>query len=228
MMITNRRKKKQTNKGLLRRLTWLLAFCSACTVVSLAAPSATAGKISTGNELLFQRNLSVNRSVNIFDTDTFDLDLRFGDQFFTPTNPISLFDNLSITPEDVGSTFEATVDNDDAFLMVLERLTDLQNDFITVLFTEAQPEGLQEQRGWSEAFFFLNSPTSFSGISSSAIRSITLTVDQFNLVPAGVTTSPFSPPVDLMLTLNIFGGPEPTTVWLLMAGLITLSRVRRR
>jgi len=189
---------------------------------------AIAGNISAGDGLLFQRSLSVNRSVNIFDTDTFDLDLRLGNRFFNPTNPILLFDDLSITPADVGATFEATIDSDAAFLTAIDRLTDPQDEFISILFTEDQPSGLREQRGWSERFFFLSSPTSFSEISSAAIRSITLTVDQFNLVPAGTPVSPPGLPVDLMLTLSIFAVPEPTTVWLLMAGLVTLSTMRRR
>ena len=174
--------------------------------------------------LLFERTMSVNRSVNIFDTNQFDLDVTFADRFFNPTNPVTLFGNLKITPDDVGSSF--SVSSGDALFADADlRLTDALDEQILILFTEDQPNGLTEQRGWSESFFFFDPATlATADLAGASLESIRLRVDQFTLVtgsPLAVTTGP---PVDLQLTISFFGiVPEPATIWILWAGVATLG-----
>jgi len=184
--------------------------------------------------ILFQRALGVNRSANIFDTDQFDLDLTLGDQFFNPTNPVTLFDSLSITPADVGSTFDATSISDGAFDTVAARFSDAQDEFVRLIFTEDESGGLEEQRGWSESLFFLGLSTpSIPDLAGASIDQVSMTIDLFNLIPDSEPSPPgpppLGPPVDLQMTLTIYGTiiPEPATAGLLLAGLAGLVIVGR-
>ncbi len=183
-----------------------------------------------GEILLFQRGVSVNRSVNIFDTDQFDLDLIFGNDFFVPTNGVTLFDSLVISPADVGMTYNATLINDPAFSTVAERLTDAKKEFIKVSLTEDQLNGLTEQRGWAENFFFGHvSPPDLAG---KTVERVSLHVDAFTLLPGALGGGPAalvaqplvdSQQFDLVFTVMIYGVPEPAAAWLLLVGLTVLG-----
>ncbi|MCH8840044.1 MAG: hypothetical protein IH831_05080 [Planctomycetes bacterium] len=181
--------------------------------ISLALLLATllAGE-TQGEILLFQRMISVNRSVNIFDTDQFDLDLIFGDDFFVPTNDVTLFDSLVILPGNVGTTYDATPISDSAFSTVAERLTDAINEFIKVSLTEDQLDGRTEQRGWAENFFFgHSSPPDLAG---TTVERVSLHIDDFDFSPDAF---------DLKFTVMIYGVPEPAAAWLLLVGLMVLG-----
>jgi hypothetical protein len=183
-----------------------------------------------GGILLFQREVSVNRSVNIFDTDQFDLDLILGNDYFVPTNAITLFDSLVISPADVGMTYDATLINDPAFSTVAERLTDAKKEFIKVSLTEDQLNGLTEQRGWAENFFFGRaSPPDLAG---ETVNRVSLHIDGFDFHlavtdgdPAALVAQPLidGPEFDLRFTVSIYGVPEPAAAQLLLAGLTVLG-----
>lgn len=187
---------------MMRRLNVLLALLLASLLTG-----ETQGEI-----LLFQRGVSVNRSVNIFDTDQFDLHLIFGDNFFDPNNGVTLFDNLVISPGDMGMTYDATPISDPAFSTVAERLTDAKNEFIKVSLTENHLDGRTEQRGWAENLFFgHSSPPDLAG---TTVERVSLHIDAFD----------FSPDVfDLKFTVLIYGVPEPAAAWLLLVGLMVLG-----
>jgi|GEM_PF-4625302 len=193
--------------------------------------------VSSAEELLFERSLSINRSNNIFDTDEFDLDLILGDQFFTPTNPITLFDDLLITPTDVDRVVNV-IASDAPFDIVARRITDAENEFLRLIFAENKLAGRAEQRGWQESHFFLGTSET-PDLAGATIHRISLRIDRFTLLSeeglsgssaASLTSIVAGPPVDLQLTLSIYGAavPEPGGVWLLGSGLATLLSVPYR
>lgn len=178
-----------------------------------------------GEILLFQRGVSVNRSVNIFDTDQFDLDLIFGNDFFAPTNDVTLFDSLVISLGDVGMTYDATPTSDPAFSTVAERLTDALNEFINVSLTENQLDGRTEQRGWAENFFFgHSSPPDLAG---TTVERVSLHIDDFDFLSGAPGGGPAAlvagQQFDLKFTVSIYGVPEPAAAWLLLVGLMALG-----
>lgn len=198
--------------------------------VSLALLLATLlpGK-SHGEILLFQREISVNRSVNIFDTNQFDLDLNFGNDFFAPTNSVTLFDSLAISPGDVNTTYDATSASDPAFSAVAERLTDALNEIIKVSLTEDQVDGLIEQRGWAENFFFGQvAPSAPPDLAGATVDRVSLHIDAFTFLsgaPAeGSAALVASQPFDLVFTVSIYSAvPEPAAAQLLLVGLMVLG-----
>ena len=203
----------------------------------LAAPmlSVFLAGIVQGEILLFERMISVNRSVNIFDTDQFDLDLILGDAFFDPNNPVTLFDGLVISPADVGSTFEATPTSDpnisdpNSFPIAAGRVTDAINEFVVVSFTEDQLGGFTELRGWTENFFFGHvAPGIPPDLAGNTVDHVRLHIDSFTLIPAppagGSTSAISGQPVDLVFTLSIFAIPEPDGICLIVVGLVLLGR----
>ena len=108
---------------------------------------------SSQADLLFERSLGVNRSVNILDTNQFDLDLTLANSFFNSSNPVTLFDDLIISTVDVGNTYSVS-SGDSTFEDAELRITDSLDEHILVILAENQPCGLTEQRGWSESLFF--------------------------------------------------------------------------
>src|SRR5687768_11496344 len=93
----------------------ILSACLLAAAVYL--PSAAQG------DILYERSLLVDRSTNIFTTSLFDLEFVFGDAFFTPSNPVKLFEGVAITPASVGAVFERKL-SDPELLSVAQRLTD--------------------------------------------------------------------------------------------------------
>ena len=180
--------------------------------------------------LIFQRSMSVNRSVNFFDTDQFDLDLTLGDRPFNPSNLVTLFDGISISPSDVGSSY--TVSSGDALFAAADlRLSDALDENISVVLTEDQPSGRTEQRDWPESLFFFDPATlSAYDLAGATLESIEVSVDQFTLVSGSPLAATSGPPVDLLLTISFFGStiPEPASIWILSTGLATLGIWRRK
>jgi hypothetical protein len=182
--------------------------------------------------LLFSRVISVNRSVNIFDTDQFDLDLNFGDDFVAPTNGVTLFDTVVVTPASVGATYDATPTSDpNSFPEVALRVTDGLNQYVKVMLTEDHVDGLSEQRGWQENFFFGHlAPPDLMGMQ---VDRVSLQIDKFTILPnpsSGGTSALVAQPLtseqqfDLVFTLSVYSAvPEPAVCSLLFAGLVALG-----
>ena len=165
--------------------------------------------------ILHERSLLVDRSVNIFESRQFDLDLVFGDSFLAPSNAASLFDPLQISPDDAGRLFVARDRTDASFATVVERLTDGRNEFVRLVLTE-NSSGRAEQRGWAESDFFFFPPAN-PDLSGRSIESIGLTVDKFRLT----STDSSGPAVELRLTLSVEGViPEPSGLTLGLAALV--------
>jgi len=185
--------------------------------------------------ILFERSLMVDRSVNIFTTSQFDVDLVFGDAFLAPSNPVKLFDGLSITPANVGQAYVADASSDPAFAQVAGRITDGLDHFIRLVMSETA-SGRAEQRGWRESGFFLaHGSTEAPDLKGARIDAIELHVDGFRLAsgasPASAATTA---PVELLLTLSVMGVPEPSSLAQAAAGLAmvagsvyTVARKRR-
>lgn len=178
-----------------------------------------------GGPLLFSKTVSINRSVNIFDTTQFDLRLAFGNKFFNPTNGVTLFEGLKVSPADVGATFDATLSNDPGFDQAAPRLTDGLNEFVKVTLTEDQPTGMAEQRGWPEKSFFNHlAPQTPPDLFGSTVSLVRLHIDKFFVLtppaPGGPAALSTGAQFDLVLTLQIYGVPEPTVGCLALAGLM--------
>ena len=128
--------------------------------LALLLASLPAGA-AQGEILLFERVVNFNRGVNSFDTDEFDLDLTFGDNFFAPTNGVTLFDSLVISPADVSNTYDATAVSDpNNFPTAALRVADGLNEFVVPTMTENQAGGQTEQRGGTEDLVFRQSDAS--------------------------------------------------------------------
>ena len=201
-------------------------------LLAFAVALATLPLDASAEELLFERTVSINRSANIFDTNQFDLDLTLGNHPFAPSDPVTLFDDLTVTPANVGDAYDVLVGNS-SFDLAAQRLTDAKNEFIRLVLTEDQPNGLVEQRGFSESSFFLGlaSPTS-PDLAGATLQRVRLAVDGFTLVDrvSGVSAASAGPPVNLELSIAFFGTrvPEPTGIWLLWGGLATLLGIGKR
>ena len=182
-----------------------------------------------GEMLLFQQLVNINRSSNPFDTDQFDLDLNFGDDFFAPTNGATLFDDLVISPDEVGATYDATQASDpNNFATVADRVTDGLNEIIKVSLREHQVGGLAEQRGWQEDFFFGHpTPPGPPDLAGNTVVRVSLRVDAFTFVSSaigsGVAPLVTGQPFDVDLTLSFYVVPEPAAGGLLLFGLMALG-----
>jgi len=155
----------------------------------------------------------------------FDLEFVLGDAFFTPSNPVTLFEGLSITPASVGTVFERTL-SDPELLSVAQRLTDGNDDFIRLVLEESA-SGRREQRGWRESGFFLgHSSIQSPDLAGANIEAIKLRIDEFVLhsgSPAAL--APAGPPVKVLMTFTVVGTiPEPSTLLLGAVGLAMLVR----
>ncbi|HYO25368.1 MAG TPA: hypothetical protein VEQ85_10515 [Lacipirellulaceae bacterium] len=175
--------------------------------------------------VLYERTLGLDRSANIFATDEFKLNLRFANSYFSPTNPVTLFNDVTITPASVGQVFEATAASDPAFHAAVARLTDSLNQNVRLLFAEAS-SGRAEQRGWSESSFFGKSASQIPDLAGSIIEAIRLRVDTFTLLPPA-PISPLAvtgPAVLLSLTFTVVGPavPEPGALGVCALGMAIL------
>jgi len=169
--------------------------------------------------LIYKHTLSINNSTNKFDIDHFDLDLRFGNHQFIPSNEAKLFEALIISPADVGSTYEVTAGTD--FDTASSRVTDGANEFISVTMTEDETGGVSEGRISPENMFFqklppANPPDLFGNV----VNKIALAIDSFTLAGPGAIVE--GQPVDLVVTISFFGIPEPQTLALGALGICSL------
>lgn len=202
---------------------------SACLAAAIAcfAPAARGG-------ILFERSLVVDRSVNIFSTSEFDLEFVLGDAFFTPSNPVKLFDDLSLSPANIGDVYVANSTNDPDFQSVADRLTDGNDEFIRLVLEETAT-GRKEQRGWRESGFFIGhgSPVD-PDLTGATVEGLQLRIDGFVLMPnSPAALLPTGPQVEVLMTFTVLGTavPEPSTLALGAAGLAMLVRAgytRRR
>jgi hypothetical protein len=194
---------------------------SACLLAAFAcfAPSARGG-------ILFERSLVVDRSVNIFTTSQFDLEFVLGDAFFTPSNPVKLFDDVSLTPASVGNVYVANSTNNPAFQTVADRLTDGSDEYIRLVLEESA-SGRKEQRGWRESGFFVGHGSALDpDLAGAVIEGVQLRIDGFVLHSGSVAAlAPAGPPVQVLMTFTVLGAvPEPSTLALGAAGLAMLVR----
>jgi len=167
---------------------------------------------------LFTGTLAINRSANLFAGDQFDLDIGFSDAPFSPTNLVRLFDDLIISPDNVGDTFEVTDEMDPIFSIVVQRLTDASNEFIQTFLTEDIEGGLTESQSPPESNFFLfGTPSVAPNPAEVIITSISLRIDKFVLLP---NSGSGPDPLDLSMTFTLNGVPipEPSTAWLFVCG----------
>lgn len=173
-------------------------------------------------QLIYEKIFNINRSNNHFDTDDFDLDFIFGDDQFSPLNPVTLFDSLVISPADVGTTYEATAITPN-FGTVASRVTDGLNEYIIISMIEDQPAGLPEQRNPQEhEFFQRNIPSDPPDLIGETVERITVHLDSFVFEDTVDQGNPF----DVNLTISFWGVvPEPSSGLLLAAGL-TLLMIR--
>ncbi len=196
-------------------------FLACVLVVTTSFASTARGGI------LFERSLVVDRSVNIFSSSQFGLQFVFGDAFFAPTNAVKLFDNLAITPANVGDVYTSTLASDPAFQSVADRLTDGRDDFIRLILEESA-SGRKEQRGWRESGFFLGHGSTLApDLAGAIVEGVQLRVDGFNLSSNGAAALVSAgPPVQVSLTFTVLGTavPEPSTLALGALGLALLAR----
>jgi hypothetical protein len=196
---------------------------AACLLAACAclAPAARGG-------ILFERSLVVDRSVNIFTTSQFDLEFVLGDAFFTPSNPVKLFEGLSLTPANVGDVYTADLSNVPTFPLVANRLTDNDDQFIRLVLEESA-SGRKEQRGWRESGFFLgHGSTTNPDLAGATVEGVQLRIDQFTLMPnSPAALLPVGPQVEVLMTFTVLGTavPEPSTLALGAAGLAMLARL---
>lgn len=201
--------------------------------------------------VVFQKELKFNTDVNNFDTNQVDFDLVFLDNPLSPTNKITLFDDLVITPADesptggdgsfingcpdgggAGDACFAVTSADPFFDEAVVRLQDGLNQNIQYILTEDEPGGLSEKRGGPESnFFTIGSPPNAPQLNEATIDKIVIRVDTFPQL-ASVGGGP-GIPIEVILELSIVGTvPEPSTGWLLLLGTGTLgashSRLWRR
>jgi hypothetical protein len=204
-------------------MKWTLSACLLAAAVCLA-PAARGA-------VLFERSIMVDRSVNIFTTSLFDIQLALGDSFFAgPLGyPATLFEGMSITPASVGNIYEATPAHP-GFQQVADRLTDGEDDFILFILQEAATQR-QEKRGWQESKFFLGHGSTLDpDLAGATIEAVKLRIDSFTLTsgsPAALALAPATPPVQVMMTFTVMGTqniPEPSTFVLGAAGLAMLVR----
>jgi hypothetical protein len=196
-----------------------LSACLLAAAVVCLTPAAHGG-------VLYERSLVVDRSVNIFTTSLFDLEFVFGDAYFTPSNPVKLFDGVSITPASVGMVFEKNL-SDAELQAVAARLTDGRDEYIRLILEEVA-SGRREQRGWRESGFFLgHGATVDPDLAGATIQGVQLRIDDFILAPnssAAAALAATAPQVQVLMTFTVLGIPEPSTLGLGAAGLATLVR----
>lgn len=186
-------------------------------------------RAATAETLLYELSFNVNHTSNNFQIDQLDVDLVFGDDRFSPSNGVTLFDDLVISPDDVGSTFMADNNSDPAFPVVAGRVTDALDEFIDFSLIENNGSGFTEHRIWQEnRFFKQNNPPDLAG---NAVEMVSLRVDSFTLL-SDEDEDEDEQAVDLDLTVSFFGAiPEPTSCVLLGIGLLAVgcrARVPRR
>ena len=182
----------------------------------------------TQAEILFTGQLNVDRQTHLFDVNSFDLDIGFSDAPFAPSNFAWLFDDLVISPSNVGDTFVASEGTDPVFLTAVERFEDNTNGYIHTYLTEDEPGGLTESQSPTENnFILLGTPNSLPDPSEATITSFSLHIDEFVLLPSG--PAGVDDQLDLTLTFTIHGTletetvPEPSSGWLFLSGLAMLG-----
>jgi len=201
----------------------LLAACACLAAASVQPDEARA-------DVLFQKTLQVNRSVNIFTTSQFGLKFFLDDSFVAPTQSLQAF-NFGVTAG--GAPFSATLlPGDPNFDAVAARITDANDDLIRLVLSETST-GRSELRGWFESGFSVDGGTrSLADLAGAVVDRIELKMEQFTLIPAGAAGAGASP-VDLRLTFTVSGIPEPQSLSLAVFGLATLgwgayTKARRR
>ena len=193
-----------------------------CLFAAIAALAA--GVVDAQAGLLHQRTLTIDRSVNIFGSTLFDLDLELvTGSPFTSTARAVLFDAVEVAAGAAGDIFRANLASDAAFADAAARLTD-NIDGLLLLVLRENASQRSELRGLSESSYFLATPAQ-PDLAGKRIDAIEISVDRFALSATGETT----PPVDFQATISIYGVPEPSSASIVAtaAFLLALSSARR-
>jgi hypothetical protein len=189
--------------------------CLGAAVLLLASPARGA--------ILFERSLSVDRSVNIFTTSHFDLKVVLGDSFSNPSNPVQFFQGVGFSPADAPRLFSFTP-ADAGFSAVAARITDGLDQFVKLTLTETA-SGRSEQRGWRESGFFVgHGSTEIPDLKGAIVEEVQLRLDSFHLGSGASPTAAVLPPVNVQMTFTVFGTvPEPSALMLGLGGLAALG-----
>ena len=204
---------------------WSQHLPAACIAIVLVA---TGPLVDTSlGDALFERQLIVDRSANIFETDTFDLDIIVSPSFFSSEEAITLFDEATIHPGSNGLVLYADAENQADYAAAAQQLSDSLDEYIRVRLAEVS-SGRAEQRGWSESHFFLGlSEPGRPDLAGRRIDGFRLTIDRFVLESDRGLRG--DPPVQLIATFSVLGAvPEPTSAALLAATLMGLRGACRR
>ena len=131
---------------------------------------------------LFEKQVSINRSDNIFASDEFDLDLVLGDDPFFVTNEVTLFDLLTITPSNVGDTFTADLASETACFPRLRPTgsptgSERPDRFHRHRNVAEHPAG--DQASPRTAFF--SQPAATPDLAGAIVEEVRLRIDQFHL-----------------------------------------------
>lgn len=190
-----------------------------CSLAAAAAIAAGIGDAQAG--LLHQRTLTIDRSVNIFGSTRFDLDLELvAGSPFTSTDRVVLFDAVEVSANAAGDLFRAEPGSDPAFADAAARLTNNLDESLLLVLRETASQRT-EMRGLSESSYF-RATSAQPDLAGRRIDAIEISVDRFSLAATGGA----SPPVDFLATISIYGVPEPASATMLAAFTATLILAR--
>lgn len=194
----------------------LLGPLAAAILLAFTGSDATAG-------LLHQRTLSIDRSVNIFGSTQFDVDLELvAGSPFTSTDRIVLFDSLEVAAGASGDVHRADLSSDPAFAAAATRLSNNLDESILLVLRENASQRT-ELRGLTESSFFFAS-TDQPDLFGKRIDAIEISIDRFSLSSTGGGT----PPVEFFATISIYGVPEPASTAMLATVGLALCCYRPR
>jgi hypothetical protein len=144
--------------------------------------------------------------------------LGWGPTEFAPT--AELFESFQVTPANVGQMYLATSASDPDFDAAVLGFSDGLDGFLHFGFRLNSGAGIGTS-GPESLWFFPDDPerVDFAGLT---IKAITLTIDDFELIPSDETTA-----WSYQLTYTFSDIPEPATLLVMAASAAVLMRRRR-
>lgn len=124
-----------------------------------------------------------------------------------------LFEDIPVTPAQVGTRFYATPALDADFAAVVAGITDGQNNYLHLGFRPTSGGGIFTA-DTEQSYFFPNDPTRVD-LAGHVIPGISMSIDRFSLLALPNGTTEWS----YQLTYRFGDVPEPRTAWLLWLGL---------